>query len=83
MFEFGRARLGQFDVLADLFDSLLNLIATDLRAAIVVEVVDPAQRNQWPLGDRPLPLEYLGAFPADTLFICTRVGCDWINVVGY
>jgi hypothetical protein len=69
MFEFGRARLGQFDVLADLFDSLLNLIATDLRAAIVVEVVDPAQRNQWPLGDRPLPFEYLGVCPGDALFI--------------
>ena len=47
--------------------SLPNLVAADLRAAIVLKV-PPAIRGecldeyivQWPLGDRPLPFEYLG-----------------------
>ena len=30
------------------------MVAADLRAAIIVGA-DPAQRDQWPLGDRPLP----------------------------
>jgi hypothetical protein len=41
----------------------MTLVAADLRAAIIVEVADPAERDQWPLGDRPLPLNTSGLSP--------------------
>ena len=33
----------------------IQKVAADLRAAIFIDVADPAQRDQWPLEDRALP----------------------------
>jgi hypothetical protein len=41
----------------------MTLVAADLRAAIIVEDADPAARDPWPLGDRPLPLNTSGLSP--------------------
>jgi len=33
----------------------IRKVATDLRAVVIIEAIDPAKRTQWPLGDQPLP----------------------------
>ena len=50
----------------------MTLVAADLRAAIIVEDADPAERNQWPLGDRPLPLNTSGLAPGMLYFVGLR-----------
>jgi len=52
-------------------------LATDLRAAIIIEVADPAQRDQWPLGDWSLPKrarsKLRDIYPKSQLSIAPRI----------